>query len=36
VKRMDWLEAHRGMVDCFVKRVLCIDDEGRSLEIHDI
>jgi hypothetical protein len=33
---MDWLEAHRAMVDCFTKRVLCIDDEGRSVEIHGI
>ena len=24
------------MVDCFVKRVLCIDDEGRSVEIHSV
>jgi hypothetical protein len=23
---MDWLEAHRAMVDCFAKRVLCVDD----------
>jgi hypothetical protein len=33
---MDWLEAQRAMVDCFVKRVLCVDDEGRSVEIHGI
>ena len=26
---MDWLEAHRTLVDCFKKRVLCVDDEGR-------
>ena len=24
------------MVDCFTKRVLCIDDEGRSVEIHGV
>jgi hypothetical protein len=30
---MDWLEAHRALVDCFAKRVLCIDDEGRPIEI---
>jgi len=24
------------MVDCFTKRVLCVDDEGRSIEIHGI
>jgi hypothetical protein len=33
---MDWLEAHRAMVDCFAKRVLCVDDEGRSVEIHGV
>jgi hypothetical protein len=33
---MDLLEAHRAMVDCFMKRVLCVDDEGRSIEIHGI
>jgi hypothetical protein len=33
---MDWLESHRAMVDCFAKRVLCVDDEGRSVEIHGI
>jgi hypothetical protein len=33
---MDWLESHRAMVDCFVKRVLCVDDEGRSVEIHGV
>jgi hypothetical protein len=31
---MDWLEAHRAMVDCFAKRVLCVDNEGWSIEIH--
>ena len=30
---MDWLAAHRAMVDCFTKRVLCADDEGRPIEI---
>jgi len=24
------------LVDCFSKRVLCINDQGRSLEIHGI
>ena len=24
------------MVDCFMKRVLCVDDEGRSILIHGI
>ena len=33
---MDWLEAHRALVDCFAKRVLCVDDEGRLVEIHII
>ena len=33
---MDWLEAHRAMVDCFTKRVLCVDDEGRAVDIHGI
>jgi hypothetical protein len=30
---MDWLEAHRALVDCFAKRVLCVDEEGRLVEI---
>jgi hypothetical protein len=30
---MDWLAAHRALVDCFAKRVLCVDDEGRPVEI---
>jgi hypothetical protein len=30
---MDWLAAHRALVDCFAKRVLCVDDEGRAVEI---
>jgi hypothetical protein len=33
---MDWLEAHQALVDCFAKRVLCVDDEGRSVEIHRV
>jgi hypothetical protein len=33
---MDWLEAHRSMVDCFTKRVLCVDNEGRPVEIHNV
>jgi hypothetical protein len=33
---MDWLEAHRDMVDCFTKRVLYVDDEGRPIEIHGV
>jgi hypothetical protein len=33
---MDWLAAHQAMVDCFAKRVLCVDDEGRSVEIQGV
>jgi hypothetical protein len=33
---MDWLEAHRAMVDCFEKRVFCVDDEGIPVEIHGV
>jgi hypothetical protein len=31
---MDWLEAHRAMVYCFAKKVICVDDEGRSVDIQ--
>jgi hypothetical protein len=34
--RMDWLAAHQAMVDCFAKRVLCVDDEGRPVEIQGV
>jgi hypothetical protein len=33
---MDWLEVHRALVDCFAKRVLCVDDEGRPVEIQGV
>jgi hypothetical protein len=33
---MDWLAAHRDLVDCFAKRVLCVDDEGRPIEIQGV
>ena len=33
---MDWLEAHRALVDCFKKKVVCLDDEGRPIEICGI
>jgi hypothetical protein len=33
---MEWLESHRSLVDCFMKRVFCVDDEGRSVEIHGV
>jgi hypothetical protein len=34
--RMDWLASHRALVDCFAKRVLCVDDEGRPVEIQGV
>jgi hypothetical protein len=33
---MDWLESHRAMVYFLAKRALCVDDEGRPVEIHDV
>ena len=27
---MDWLEAHRIQLDCFIKTFDCIDEEGNS------
>jgi hypothetical protein len=33
---MDWLEAHQALVDCFAKRVFCVDDEGRPVEIQGV
>jgi hypothetical protein len=33
---IDWLESHRAMVDCFTKRVLCVDDKGRPVEIQGV
>ena len=33
---MEWLESHQSLVDCFVKRVLCVDDEGRLVETHGV
>jgi uncharacterized protein YqfA (UPF0365 family) len=33
---MDWLAAHRALVDFFAKRVLCVDDEGRPVEIQGV
>jgi hypothetical protein len=33
---MDWLAAHRTLVDYFAKRVLCVDDEGRPIEIQGV
>eukprot|EP00253_Pinus_taeda_P028742 PITA_28742 len=33
---MDWLEAHRAWVDCYGKRILGINDEGKSIQIQGI
>jgi hypothetical protein len=33
---MEWLESHRTMVYFSTKRVICVDDEGRSVDIHGI
>ena len=33
---MDWLAAHRALVDCFAKRMICVDDEGRPVEIQGV
>ena len=33
---MDWLESHQALVDCFSKRLLCVDDEGRPVEIQGV
>jgi hypothetical protein len=34
--RMDWLESNRDVIYCFLERVLCVDNEGRSVEIHSV
>eukprot|EP00253_Pinus_taeda_P016553 PITA_16553 len=33
---MDWLEAHQAWVDCYGKRILCINDEGETIQIQGI
>jgi hypothetical protein len=33
---MDWLTTHQALVDCFAKKVLCVDDEGRPIEIQGV
>jgi hypothetical protein len=33
---MDWLVAHRALVDCFAKKVLCVNDEGKLVEIQGV
>ena len=31
---MDWLEGHRSFMDFYAKKVLCLDDEGRAIQIQ--
>ncbi len=31
---MDWLQAHRAFLDCYAKRIYCLDDEGQSIQIQ--
>jgi hypothetical protein len=33
---MDWLATHRSLVDCFAKRVFCVNDEGKLVEIQGV
>jgi hypothetical protein len=33
---MDWLVAHRALIDCFTKKVLCVNDEGKPIEIQGV
>jgi hypothetical protein len=33
---MDWLASHQALVDCSAKMVLCVDDEGRPIEIQGV
>jgi hypothetical protein len=33
---MDWLTAHRALIDCFAKKVLCVNDEGKPIEVQGI
>jgi len=33
---MDWLEAHQAWVNCYGKIILCINDEGETIQIHGI
>jgi hypothetical protein len=33
---MDWLASHRDLVDCFTKKVLCVNDEGKPVEIQGV
>jgi hypothetical protein len=34
--RMDWLVAHRALIDCFAKKVLCVNDEGKLIEVQGV
>jgi hypothetical protein len=33
---MDWLTTHRALIDCFAKKVLCVNDEGKLIEVQGI
>jgi hypothetical protein len=33
---MHWLAAHRALIDCFAKKVLCVNDEGKPIEVQGI
>jgi hypothetical protein len=33
---MYWLAAHRALIDCFAKKVLCVNDEGKLIEIQGV
>jgi hypothetical protein len=33
---MDWLAAHRALIDCFAKKVLCVNDIGKPIEVQGI
>ena len=33
---MNWLEEHRAFLDCYGKKVLCINDNGEAIKIQGI
>ena len=33
---MDWLEAHRVKLDCYIKTFECIDEEGNPIVVRGI
>jgi hypothetical protein len=33
---INWLSTHRALVDCFAKSVLCVNNEGRPVEIQGV